>query len=544
MTHMNTFSLSLSKARLLVAILLLTLGFQTPLLAQQFHGGAILKTPLGPNGTSQARVGDTITATITVINLDEFGDSLRLTSIVDRVFHASGTVTSPNLLPGGMPVTLASFLDMIIVTHTYTVMPGDNSFPDQLLKDDAICGGTDLRNGPNGGTPDDFLLTFPGQVFIERDNPNTNICVIEAVSDRFNPRGTDHAVWMPGISTNLIFTPEPGSFVEFPDGTASFTGTVRSRTNLTSGFKVNVMLSGRTAIPGPDSPKLDLHPDAYIQNGGPVDPATWYYYEDFSGTLMGFGLYEGALLEIIRFGPAWQIGVGANGKNDNFGASAWFTWSVIQQPFNTSFPVAGQGDFNIDIFVCEPSTVGDFVWFDANGNGVQDGGAEIGVQGVEVRLANCNNVTLLTTATDAGGRYQFTNLLAGSYKVRVVLPGNTAFTLRDSGGNDALDSDVLTNGFTACFALPLVATNNTIDAGIVAAVGPAPSPRILAIQTLPAGAIRLTLQGTRFRYYVVEGSETFGEWKSIATVLNVNGVIQFQDSAQPASCFYRLRLVP
>ena len=33
-----------------------------------------------------------------------------------------------------------------------------------------------------------------------------------------------------------------------------------------------------------------------------------------------------------------------------------------------------------------PASLGDFVWFDANGNGRQDGGAEIGIVGVNVTL--------------------------------------------------------------------------------------------------------------------------------------------------------------
>src|SRR5438477_6366860 len=67
--------------------------------AQLFHGGAILKTPLGPNGTATARVGDTITATITVMNLDDFGDTLTINSLYDTNLHFSGTMVSPNLLP-------------------------------------------------------------------------------------------------------------------------------------------------------------------------------------------------------------------------------------------------------------------------------------------------------------------------------------------------------------------------------------------------------------------------------------------------------------
>src|SRR5438309_8833892 len=75
----------------------------------QFHGGAILKTPLGPDGTDRAHVGDTITATITVMNLDDFGDTLTITGIWDTNRHAlsaGGDMATTNLLPH--PITLDS----------------------------------------------------------------------------------------------------------------------------------------------------------------------------------------------------------------------------------------------------------------------------------------------------------------------------------------------------------------------------------------------------------------------------------------------------
>src|SRR5204863_4259743 len=129
------------------------------------------------------------------------------------------------------------------------------------------------------GTPQTFLLTFPGQIVVSNvPPPSTNCCVIRAVSDPiYNPGGSDHAMWLPGISTNLIFFPEPGSFTEFPDGTATLTGQVRSLTNMNCGFAVNVSFSGLTTTPPPGSPKKDLDPNAYIENGGPVDPSTWHY---------------------------------------------------------------------------------------------------------------------------------------------------------------------------------------------------------------------------------------------------------------------------
>ena len=63
------------------------------------------------------------------------------------------------------------------------------------------------------------------------------------------------------------------------------------------------------------------------------------------------------------------------------------------------------------------AALGDYVWFDENLNGLQDG-EEAGVAGVTVILLNNLQVPIDTTATDANGHYQFTQLVAGNYYVR------------------------------------------------------------------------------------------------------------------------------
>jgi len=398
---------------------------------------------------------------------------------------------------------------------------------------------------PAAGNPDDFLLTFPGQVVITNIiiPPPTNLCVIEAVSDRFNRGGSDHALWMPGISTNLVFTPNPaGCWIEYPDGTATFTGRVHSRTNVNCGFDIDVHLSGRTTTPPPGSPKHDP------SNDPPADTSTWYFYPVWSGTLRGFGpCWDGAILQITRFGPAFQVGVGANLKNVHFGASGWFTWTVTQQRFvGPPLPATGQGDFNIDIFPC--SGLGDFVWADINGDGCQQAG-EPGVPNIEVRLTDCtaSHRVLAVTNTDVNGRYMFPKLAPGSYTIQVVPQAGSSFTTPNSGScNDTLDSDFNAAGFSPCITLGQSETNLTVDAGLVGAM-PAPLPialRVVSLQQLPTGDTRLQIQGPTTGYYVIACSEALDSWKLIATVRNVNGTLQFRDPAQHSQCFYRVLRLP
>ncbi|WP_196777744.1 SdrD B-like domain-containing protein, partial [Lentzea aerocolonigenes] len=129
----------------------------------------------------------------------------------------------------------------------------------------------------------------------------------------------------------------------------------------------------------------------------------------------------------------------------------------------------------------DPSTgsVGDFVWADTNGNGVQDAG-EAGVPGVTVELVNAgadgqagtgDDVSIGTKITGANGDYLFTGLSAGSYFVRFTAPAGTALSPQNQGGNDAVDSDGDAAGVTAVFALAQGQQDLSWDQGVVPPVG-------------------------------------------------------------------------
>ena len=66
--------------------------------------------------------------------------------------------------------------------------------------------------------------------------------------------------------------------------------------------------------------------------------------------------------------------------------------------------------------------LGDFVWDDLNGDGIQDPG-EPGVEGVVVNLyRDGETVPFATTTTGPDGEYVFTGLVPGGYEVEFVPP--------------------------------------------------------------------------------------------------------------------------
>jgi hypothetical protein len=133
-------------------------------------------------------------------------------------------------------------------------------------------------------------------------------------------------------------------------------------------------------------------------------------------------------------------------------------------------------DLTNDAGLCPlKSQLGDRVWIDSkdnNCNGIQDPG-ELGLAGVTVNLYKCSDLNTIfkTTTTNADGNYLFTDLDAGCYKVKVILPAGYAFSSQNQGSDDALDSDVNSGGVTADINLGTAAVDLTNDAGLCPQLG-------------------------------------------------------------------------
>ncbi|HEX2552350.1 MAG TPA: SdrD B-like domain-containing protein, partial [Microvirga sp.] len=126
---------------------------------------------------------------------------------------------------------------------------------------------------------------------------------------------------------------------------------------------------------------------------------------------------------------------------------------------------AGENDISVDAGFYQPATVGDRVWLDTDGDGVQDAG-EAGLTGVTVKLVNAAGTVVATTTTGANGIYGFANVAPGTYSVRFEAPAGYTFTGTDKGGNDTADSDANALGNTAPFTVTSGSSNLTLDAGL------------------------------------------------------------------------------
>ena len=98
----------------------------------------------------------------------------------------------------------------------------------------------------------------------------------------------------------------------------------------------------------------------------------------------------------------------------------------------------------VDFGLVAPATIGDRVWYDEDGNGVDNG--EPGVPGVPVILKDASGVEVARTTTDANGNYRFTGLIPGTYTVDIEVPAGfnavtTSMTVTVGEGEENLDVD-------------------------------------------------------------------------------------------------------
>jgi SdrD B-like domain/Secretion system C-terminal sorting domain len=128
------------------------------------------------------------------------------------------------------------------------------------------------------------------------------------------------------------------------------------------------------------------------------------------------------------------------------------------------------GEFNTSIdagVTPQKAGLGNYVWLDANGNGLQDAN-EMGVAGVIVNLYDNSGNLVAKTITDSEGFYSFNNLTPGTYSVEfqpTSLPKGAVFTSQTTGTTNGSDANTST-GFVNSITLAPGEFNSSIDAGI------------------------------------------------------------------------------
>ena len=235
-------------------------------------------------------------------------------------------------------------------------------------------------------------------------------------------------------------------------------------------------------------------------------------------------------LDVLEF--EWPMVLPADAPTDGSEAFNSFAFGSNRQD-DGGFLGAEPNKVGIDA-ACVPSPdamLGDYVWIDTDGDGIQDGG-EVGVNDVRVQLfepgpdglpRTGDDVLLLTTLTadDAMGNpgfYKFQALAAGDYYVQFFPPLGFEVTLQDQGGDEALDSD--TDPASACTEVVTLAVsenNPDVDMGLVPQVTASLGDRVwfdLNGDGIQNEALDRGLNGVTVRLFADDGDnspEPFGD---------------------------------
>ncbi|WP_171056260.1 SdrD B-like domain-containing protein [Paenibacillus sinopodophylli] len=115
-------------------------------------------------------------------------------------------------------------------------------------------------------------------------------------------------------------------------------------------------------------------------------------------------------------------------------------------------------------------SIGDYVWFDLNENGIQDA-SENGLNGITVKLLDDNKNVIATTLTrdkdGKAGHYSFKGLPFATYYVQFIVPGDYDVTAPNKGTSSTDSNAIDASGVTDAIVLTALAPDDlTIDLGL------------------------------------------------------------------------------
>ncbi len=350
-----------------------------------------------------------------------------------NVWNDANDLTGPVLLATG-----AAPQFQFVVTNL-----GNVPLSDVVLDDSTF----DL-NGAEPGTAIAIGSLAPGETYVFTytgtwsAGQHTNVATVtgsftDANNHTYTPSDTDPANYYgatPAVSIVKQVSADGGTTwhdADHPQGPSADAGS-------TLHFRVKVTNTGNVTLTN-----LSISDQVKLGNGSALN---------FTGVVLTLAPNASDYSDVIS-----TIAVGGQHTN-----TATVTGSFTDDAGNIATPT----DNNDANYYGLTAAIGNFVWEDINGNGMQDLG-EPGISGATVKLFDNNgNQVDSSYTTLSDGFYEFTDLNPGNYSVQFILPAEYVFTAQGQGSDDAKDSDASpASGMTVSYTLVGGQYNDTVDAG-------------------------------------------------------------------------------
>jgi hypothetical protein len=212
--------------------------------------------------------------------------------------------------------------------------------------------GSDICDGDVEVT---FEQTYIGEV--PEEGAEGECTLVQPESPFYNP---DWALLLNDFEGGyLYYSLVDGSWMEYEDGTAQITATVVSVDNPNAGWEISISLEN--GLPWEDWSNQSF-PTSFKDDFGVAGDnyLDWIYYiiNSEGSTLTGWGDFEGSFLNLSHapssFYYGYQLGVGANNVNEDYGSGGWFNYEGLFVDASTEFEgeVSGAGDVAFDHDCC------------------------------------------------------------------------------------------------------------------------------------------------------------------------------------------------
>ena len=330
---------------------------------------------------------------------------------------------------------------------------------------------------PSGGNVcnADYNLVYSGQansIFAVHVESGASLALTTTALATANGLSTDHInrqvyygdgnslyAWSPITNTHTVVDNNFSSYISRPlpagfnitsGGAGFYGGAVYQGSDIASGnlfeiFRVDFS-AGSNGLGVQTITPIGI--DTLVQNGTLTGGPDWGdFIIDNSGVIIANGngdqgywsydLNTATFTDLVEtFGTNSQLAKDGQGRLWALGASEVFQVEIVGNALNevpgtrnpTTGPLGAHSSFDAAECVRGTSSIGDRVWNDTNGDGIQDPG-EGGFENVTVDLVwdldgdgtiDANEPVLATRSTDANGNYDFDELIFGDYIVRVT----------------------------------------------------------------------------------------------------------------------------